>query len=145
MGCCCSHPTVTLEYTFDTDPKTLYQELFNASKAHHMMMDSHDDDHNHLVIIFQTPKCGWLDMIDVRVSGEKGQAVAYITSSSTNLCPGWCCDCCRFCCNYTYRWYSDNHQNQLHIRQLIEGTARKPANKRIVDHSCCAVVLTRWL
>lgn len=90
MGIICSHPTVTLNYRVreaiqqpslcepdfwqfnGVDANTLYWEIYEASKAHHFRLESHDDQRYHLELEFVSPLCQYSDILAIQVQSVGG-------------------------------------------------------------------------
>jgi len=145
MGIICSHPTVTLNYRFNgVDANTLYWEIYEASKAHHFRLESHDDQRYHLELEFVSPLCQFSDILSIQVqSVGGGGAEAVCTSRCTNCCPGWCCGCCK-CLFQCWTCYNDGNDNQQHIRELMKAI-RRPHVATIVGTDGIACALSRML
>jgi len=139
-----SRPSVTISYRFkDVEPQTLYWELYEATKAHHFRLESHDDARYQLECVWSSPLCNWYDYVTISVQSQPGGAEAVISSRSSNVCPGCCCNCCRCLCGW-YTCFSDNNKNQQHCAVLIK-TTRRPYQAAVVSKKGCVSVITRTL
>lgn len=54
------------------DANTLYWEIYEASKAHHFRLESHDDQRYHLELEFVSPLCQYSDILSIQVQSVGG-------------------------------------------------------------------------
>eukprot|EP00455_Lapot_gusevi_P004540 TRINITY_DN11871_c0_g1_i1.p1 TRINITY_DN11871_c0_g1~~TRINITY_DN11871_c0_g1_i1.p1 ORF type:complete len:129 (-),score=13.22 TRINITY_DN11871_c0_g1_i1:192-578(-) len=115
-----NHPSFSAQFVFlePVHPQEVFHNLISAAnELPHFSLIYQDISPLSLRFVFSTPRCGWLDQIDIQIKTSALECVVEASSRSTNVCPGWC-GCMRAACS-EFTCYDDWGQNEAHVITLL--------------------------